>query len=255
VRIAIVACALAAARAAHADPPPSPWADAPAHSFVSGEVEGGGLVKAEVAAGFGRPHTSWLGAEVMALSTTEFAAAYGGLRAHLPFVDVTVGGRGTASYARPRLAVMDAYRSTDGPGGGARYATIDAAVVGFAPVPRGYAMLWIDLVHPLGVGADERIYEEYERAVVGRGTTVAVRLGYLASFADDRVQAGPVGERLWMGGRDAAEWRVGGAVFWQIGARWDLEAALTAPVSGPDALGAWDGLWGTGVVRYVWASG
>ncbi len=251
-----LAIALTAARGAHtlalAEDPPSGEPDRPG-LFVSGELVAGGVVKAQLAAGWGQPHVVWAGAEVFALTTTEFGAMYGGLRGHLRFLDATLGVRETAAYQHGLLPVQARYDSTDAPGPAARYASIDASAVAYGPVPRGYVMAWVDLVVPLGIPKAQRLFEEYERVVVGPGATIAARLAYLAAFADDTVLVGPMGEGVRMGGRDASCWRIGGAVFWTIRPRWSLYTVLTTPVAGRDDLGAWEGLWGTVGVRYQWA--
>ena len=230
---------------AGADAPTAGW-------FASGDLAAGALLKAEVAGGWGSPHTSWVGGEAFAITTTEFGALYAGARAHLPFLDATLGARDTASYDRNVLPTAARYTSLDSSGEPVRYVSIDASLIGYAPVPHGYAMVWGDLVIPLGL-ADRRVFEEYERVVVGHGATIAARVAYLLSLANARVLVGPVGEGVWMGGRDASAWRVGGAVFWKLSPRWSVEAILTTPVAGTDALGAWDGLWGTAGVHYRWA--
>jgi hypothetical protein len=243
-KLAIAALALMAGRA-HADEPTT-------NAFVSGDLAAGALVKAEVAGGWGQPQASWVGGEAFAVSTTEFGAVYAGAHAHLPFLDATVGVRDTASYGRAMLPVADRYSSLEGTGDQASYVSVDASLIGYAPVPRGYAMLWADLIVPTGLGS-RRVFEEYERVVVGRGETVAVRVAYLFSLSDARVTVGPVGEGVWMGGRDASAWRVGGAVFWKLSPRWSVKVMLTTPVAGTDDLGAWDGLWGTAGVHFRWA--
>ena len=221
--------------------------------FVSGELVAGAVVKAQAAAGWGQPHTEWIGGEAFALSTTEFAALYGGVRGRLRFADVTLGVRETFSYDHPTLPVMDSYASTDGDRSAARYTSIDASLTGYAPVPFGYAMVWTDVVYVLGLSSTERVFEEYERVVVGAGATVAARIAYLAALRDDAVLVGPMVEGVWHGGRDARTWRLGGAAYWTFNARWSLLVALTTPVAGTDDLGAWDSLWGTAGVRYRWS--
>ena len=238
--VAAVACPARADDSA----PPSGW-------FASGDFAAGALLKAQVAGGWGEPQTSWIGGEAFAVTTTEFGAVYAGARAHLSFLDATLGARDTASYDRNDLPVAARYTSLDGSGKPVRYVSIDASLIGYAPVPHGYAMLWADLIIPIGLGS-RRVFEEYERVVVGHGATTAARVAYLVSLADARLLVGPVGEGVWMGGRDATSWRIGGAVFWKITPRWSVEAILTTPVAGTDDLGAWDGLWGTAGVHYRW---
>jgi hypothetical protein len=244
-KLAFAALAVIASPAA-ADTPTSDW-------FASGDLAAGALIKAEVAGGWSRPQTSWVGGEAFAVTTTEFGALYAGAHAHLAFLDATIGARDTASYDRNVLPVADRYRSLDSTGEPVRYVSVDASLIGYAPVPRGYAMVWGDLIIPIGLGG-RRVFEEYERVVVGRGATTAARVAYLVTLADARVLVGPVGEGVWMGGRDASAWRIGGAVFWKLSPRWSLEAILTTPVAGTDDLGAWDGLWGTAAVHYRWAA-
>lgn len=227
--------------------------DEAADLFVSGELVAGALVKAQLAAGWGRPHRAWLGGEVLALSTTEFGAMYGGLRANLGFLDATLGLRATAAYDHSPLPVQDRYTDTLASGPAARYASLDASVLGYAPAPRGYAMLWTDLVVPIGLASSERVFEEYQRVVVGSGPTIAARLAYLAALHGNAVLVGPMAEGVWIGGRDATCWRMGGAAFWTISQRWSIYAVLTTPVAGTDDLDAWDSLWGTAGVRYRWA--
>jgi hypothetical protein len=245
--LALAALALVARSAdADPDPPTAGW-------FASGDLAAGALIKTEVAAGWGRPDSSWVGGEAYAITTTEFGALYAGARAHLAFLDATVGARDTASYDRNVLPVAARYSSLDGNGEPVRYVSVDASLIGYAPVPRGYALVWADLILPIGLGG-RRIFEEYERVVVGRGATTAARVAYLVAVADARVLVGPVGEGVWMGGRDASAWRIGGAVFWKLSPRWSVEAILTTPIAATDDLGAWDGLWGTAAVHYRWAA-
>jgi hypothetical protein len=253
-RALLIAAVLASTTSRARADEPTGWKADPPRWFVAGELDGGALLEAAAAAGFGQPYWAWLGAEARAITTAEFGALYAGLRGKLPFVDATVGVRWTASYDHPRLPIADTYDQVGGPGDAARYLSLDASVVGYAPVPRGYAMLWIDLVRPLGQAADTRLFEEYERVVIGPGSTIAARLAYLAAFDDNHLLLGPALEHVWIGGRDAASWRLGGALSYEGSPRWGLDVILTVPVAGRDRLGWWDGLWGSGAVHYRWAT-
>jgi hypothetical protein len=252
VVVAVVVAALAPAAPAAAEPPA--WKDGARRTFVAGELAGGLVAKAQVMVGRGRPHWSWVGAEALALSTVEFGALYAGARARLPFLDVTLGARRTRSYVHPRLAAMPAHATIDGDGA-ARVTSLDASALAYAPAPAGYLMLWGDLVRPLGIDGGEHVFEEMQRAVVGDGLTLAVRASYLVALDHGRLLVGPMGEHVRLGGRGAGVWRVGVAGFWDLTPRWQAALVLTAPVSGPDELGFIDGMWGTGVMRFRWASG
>jgi hypothetical protein len=229
------------------------WSVGPPRWFVAAEGNVGAVVNGHLEVGYGQPHGTWVGAEALALSTVDFGAAYAGVRGKLPFLDLTAGLRRSRSYDHPFLPVQDRYAAIDGsPGAGV--VSLDLSATAYAPVPLGYAMLWVDVIRPLGLGPDRRYFEEYERAVVGVGTTVAARLTWFAALAHDRVLVGPTVEHLWLGGRDVGLWRIGAAVSYTISPRWQVNAILTSPVAGRDDLGWFDALWGTATVSYRWAT-
>ncbi|MDX2018936.1 MAG: hypothetical protein SF187_01750 [Deltaproteobacteria bacterium] len=220
--------------------------------FVSGEAAAGGMVRSQVALGYGRPHQAWSGAEVWGLTFSTFGSVGASLRGKLPFIDANIGIRQTWAYQFGRLPPEEHHRGVDDSGAQNRYVAIDAGVTLYAPAPYGYAFVWADLTLP-DIPNDAHIYEEHLRAIVGRGASWAVRPTYLFATNESRLSFGPMLEYVRLGGRRAGMWRVGGCVFYELSKRWDFGLVLTGAVSGPDELSLWDGMWGTGRFRYRWS--
>lgn len=223
-------------------------------TFVSLEASAGAGLRARLTGGFGDPVARWLGLELEAMTFTEFGRVAVAMKALLPGLEASVGTAWTRSFRHPFLARADRVSKLDEKGEGARYLALEANVTGYAPLPGGYAMLWVEAHLPLADLGERLLFDESLRAIVGPGVATATRTSWLVSTFGDGLVTGPLLEHLWLGNRSESAWRLGGLIAYRLSPRWQLSAALTTPIGGPDDLPWKDSLWGTGWLRYRWTS-
>jgi hypothetical protein len=254
--VALLVLAAPAARAGE-DPAPTGWAAGAPRPFLAGRLDLGLHAGAVAAAGYGKPHWAWAGAQGSALVSTRFAAVEGGLRAVLPFLDLTVLARRTRSFDKPLLAPLARHREAELSGGAAHVTAIDASLSGVLPAPGGLALWEVALVRPLGLAADRHVFEETWKAIVGPRGARALRAGFLAGpWRGGALRLGPFGEGVTLVGRDVATlWRAGGVLAWSLGPHLTLVGLATLPVSGPDRLDPTTAAYGTLALRWTMATG
>jgi hypothetical protein len=252
VGTAKTANAASAVRPSGATPesPEPTWADETARPFVAGAAALGAIARAQGMAGYGKPHFTWTGADVDAVSTTEFASIAPDLRLALVLVDLRIGYRWTWSFVRAFPAERASDDSSElGGSSKARYRAAEVELSGVLPAPGGFAQWDFETHRPFGVPAGHDVYEEWLRAVTRTGWATASRFGYALTFAHDRGAVGALGEFVTLGGRGSV-WRVGPIAMWEFSRAWDAGLVLTLVVSSPDTLTAFDGAWGTVRLRY-----
>ncbi len=238
---------------------PDYWSEGQTRPFVSAQLGAGAVyVKPQIAAGYGKPFWSWVGAEAYALSTNSFAAGYAGVRAALPFANITFGARESYSYLRSFLPVRDHYGVDDlarvGPR--ARYFTLEAEGFFAFPVPGGYAALNPLLYVVTDAPPGRYLYEESIRAIIHPPYVWAARLAYLLAFGrDERVKLGPLFEVVGLPGRAATVLRAGPIGSVSFTDHFELVGTFSMVLSSPDSLGIWHGPFGLIGVRYLLASG
>jgi hypothetical protein len=254
--IALLLLAAPGARAAE-EPTPSGWAAGAPRPFLAARLELGLHAGALGTAGFGKPHWAWVGAQGGALVSTRFAAVEGGVRATLPFLDLTVLARRTRSFDKPLLASLPRHHEAELAGGAARLTVIDASLSGVLPAPGGLALWEVALLRPLGLAADRHAFEEAWKIIVGPRGARALRAGFLAGpWRGGRLRVGPFGEAVVLAGREVATlWRTGGVLAWNLGPHLTLVGLGTLPVSGPDRLDPATAAYGTLALRYSMATG
>lgn len=257
---ALVLAALAAG-AVHAQETPAPaipaWSEGPARPFVSTRADAGAYLRAIGAAGFGKPHWMWGGAQAFAITSYGFGAVAGGLRANLLAADLEVDLRRSWSYAHRFLEPRASHRSSELTAGTRptqAYTSLDVDLSGPVPTPGGLAFWEVNWVSVLDAPADVHLYEEWNHVVQGRDA-VTFKLGWLASLFGARLRVGPVGEAIALPGRGAAVWRAGLAGNWRITPRWELVGIGAVVLDSPDRLSLLDGLDGSIALRWTWATG
>lgn len=238
----------------------SHWSKQRPRAFVSGRIDAGiPYAKPQVAAGYGKPHDTFVAVEAFGLSTNTFGAGYVGVRFELPFLWVTAGPRYTASYLRGYLDPRESFLTSDVEahrGSTARYWAFDADVGGYLPAPGG-GLLWNVLATAVtNAPAGTYLFEESTRAVMATPWVVTGRLGYLL-FAgpNDVLKVGVLSEYLSIPARRARIVRVGPIAALKITDHLDAIATVTLVVASPDNLSLTQGAWGIAGVRYKWASG
>lgn len=197
-----------------------------------------------VTLGYGAPFWHFVGVDAFAIATNEFAAAYVGWRANLPFLDVQMGYRATQPYDRRELPVKDSYVADDLPrrdgDENATYGAVEFEVTPLAPVPGGVAFAEL---HPIWVTAprDTRLFEEVTRTVYVAPFLMRARLGYIYDL--DRVKAGAMVEHVVLPGRPKDVTRVGPLVLVSLAERLEGLFTTTVVVRSPDSLG-FSGVYG-----------
>jgi hypothetical protein len=235
------------------------WAEGEARPFVSSRIDAGfGYVKAQVAAGYGKPYWMWIGVEAFPITTYEFAAFYAGFRAYLPFVDLALGIRDNYSYKFGYLEQREHHDSAEvkAAPGNARYLAWEACLSGGLPAPLGY-VLWegtVDIV--TDAPPNVHLYEESIRAIMQPPKIVMARLGYLLAFGrNDFLKIGVLGESIFLPGRDATVLRIGPVGNINITDHLEALGVVTVAVKSPDTLDTVLGGWAILGLRYKWASG
>ncbi len=280
VSAALFVLATMAASRAHADPEPtvlpvegartdladpnleiSPWAAGKPRLFASSRIDAGvGYGKVQVAAGYGLPHWAWVGVEAYPISTFEFAGVYAGLRGSLPFLDLAIGVRDSASYRRGFLQASPHHTHDEldqRQGDRAHYVDYEATLSGALPAPGGFAVWEASLFIVDGAPAGVHLYEESMRAIMQPPKIAFARLGYVLGLGPrDAVKIGALGEAVFLPGRDTGPvYRIGPAL--QIVLTDHLEALglLTMAVKSPDELGFFLSAYGILGLRWKWATG
>ncbi len=236
-------------------PPSYHWDRGRPRLMIAARLDAGFLARAQVHVGYGRPFWLWAGVEAHAFTTSEFGAFYVGARASSPVLELTVGARFDVAYRRGPLTPAARYDDGDLASSQApsRYRAIDVDLYGVVPLGRVLVGLEFAVTH-LPDAAPR--YDEWHRVIITGRTLFATRVAPLVALdARRRHRLGMLGEWIRDRGREASTFRVGPAYQFAISPKVDLYiVGSLAPVS-PDRLSAWNDLYGTGSIRYRWASG
>jgi hypothetical protein len=257
-RMVCLAILLARPAAAEEEPRYSPWQSKQSSWFVSSASDVGFIyARPHLTLGWGAPFWQFVGVDAYAISTNSFAAAYVGLRANLPFLDVQWGGRKVVPFDRRFLAPAERYRAEDLSlaAGGERsvYQLIEFELTPVAPLLHG--VVFAEL-HPLWIDAprDQYLFEEMLRAVVKPPFAMRTRLGYLYAFDEaGNFKLGAMTEYIVTPGRPKNVTRVGPVVLVGLSRHVELLTTATLPVSSPDELGLYEGSYGFIGARLRWA--
>jgi hypothetical protein len=235
--------------------PSAHWSEARARPFVAGLFDAGGLLRAKLMIGYGKPHWLWAGLESEALTTSELGLTAVRARLALLVADLAIAYRRTWSYRRSWLAREPSYSDGDLTGGPkASYHSLDMWLWGIVPVGNGYLDWEVESVRVYGVPAGFDLYEEWLRVPARPPWLVATRLAYAHTFKSGRIALGAMGEWIWPG--DRATWlRVGPLASYVFSSHWDVSGLLTFEVRSPDQLSFYNGVWGTFRFRYRFATG
>ena len=231
------------------------WSEARARPFVAGVLDAGASVRGRVMLGWGKPHWTWGGIELEGSSTTDTGLAAVRARLALVVADVGLAYRRTYPYRRKFVAESDHH--TDEALRGhprARYRSLDLDVWGLIPAGSGFVQWEVEAVRLYGVPKGADVYEEWLRAPVRPPWVTDARLAYAYQFLDGRATAGLMGEWLWLGARGML-YRVGPLLGYTFTPHWEVNVLLTTPVSSPDDLRFFSGLYGTVRVRWRFATG
>jgi hypothetical protein len=231
------------------------WSEAPARPFVAGVLDAGSSIRGRALLGWGKPHWTWGGLELEGASTSDTALTAVRARLALVIADVGVAYRKTWAYRRTFVPHDDHLTNEELKGSPkAHYRSLDIDVWGVIPAGRGFVQWEVETVRLYGVPKGADLYEEWLRAPVRAPVATDARLAYAHSFYDDRATVGLMAEWLWLGGRGMS-YRVGPLLGFTFTPHWELNVLLTTPVSSPDELGFFPGLYGTIRMRWRFATG
>ncbi len=227
----------------------SPWQSEKNTWFLASASDVGIVyVRPHATLGWGAPFWQFVGLDTYAITTPSFAAAYVGVRASLPWLDVQWGYRGTYAFDRRLLPPRSEYRADDLhlSDGDKRstYGVIELEITPAVPVLHGALFAEI---HPMWFNAprDVYLYEEIMRAVVDSRFAMRTRLGYLYQPDDDgMIKVGAMLEYMVTPGRPKNVARVGPVVLVGLSKHIEGLATATFAVSSPDDLGLYEGTYG-----------
>lgn len=227
--------------------------------FVSSKTDLGAIyAKPYFSVGYGLPHWIWVGADLNAITTTEFTQVYGGVRASSPILDFAFGARDTYSYSKTFLEPRATFVADDvyGSGKNARYWAWEAEGVGIVPLPHSAILFNYIAVGTIDVPENRYVYDESYRVIVAPSffqvfrTAVVLRL-----LREDTLRIGVLAELITSTGRSSNVFRMGPAGALQLTDHLEMLGTLSVALSSPDRLGIALGAYGVAGFRYRWATG
>ncbi len=239
---------------------PVPWSKQRPRWFVASEFDTGFLyVRPRFSAGYGRPHSLWVGVDANPIFASEGIAAYAGLRFDLPYVNLRVGGRYWTTFWRSFLAPLESYSVEDielRTGPDSEFLTWEAELSLNLPLGPGFVLVEGTGSYVTGVPDGYYVYEETLRVVVDPPWVWRTRLGYTYALDDDRtIVVGPVFEVLGIPNRGTHVYRAGGLARVSLSPALEARGTFVPAIVTPDALGARGGDTFLVGIRYRWATG
>jgi hypothetical protein len=236
------------------------WGRQPARPFVSSTLEAGlAQVRADLALGYGRPHSAWTGTFIFSRFSGSAMIKSAGLAIVTPFVEVRGAARYTSAYDRHFLVPASHYTADDivlQSETRSRYLSIDADAAARVPVPFGELRILGTFVTVLTAPDDVFLFEESIKVVIRPPLVYRARAAYALRLGRGGfLTVGPVLEAIGLPGRDATIVRAGPLASVKLSPRLEAVGTFVAVVSSPDSLGLAGGDAGTFGLRFRWASG
>jgi hypothetical protein len=237
-----------------------PWSEQEPRWFGAAAFDAGFIyLRPRLSAGYGRPHSHWVGLDINPIFSGEGLAGYLGVRLDTPVFNIRVGGRYWYTFKRSFLRPEESYSVEDielRQGPKSQFLTWETEVTLNLPIGPGYVLVEAAGSFVTGVPDGYFVYEETLRVVVDPPWVYRARLGY--TLALDRAAAvvvGPIVELVGVPDRDAHVWRAGGLVRVSIASDLEARGTFVPAIVTPDPLGAHGGDTFLLGVRYRWATG
>ena len=236
------------------------WDQGRYRPFISSTIDFGFLyLRPRAVVGWGRPHSTWFGAELNPIFSTEAIGAYGGIRATLPFLDVRVGARGFYLLDHGYLPNQQGYTLTDFnvASGNATYVTWETDVRSVFRVGPGDVGIIASLSAVTGVPAGYSVFEDSLHVIIRPPALWRTRLGYTIFIATQigRFTVTPVVEALGNPSRGAVTVRAGMLATYLINKHLEVRTTFVLSIFSPDSIGLEGGDFTELGLRYRWASG
>jgi hypothetical protein len=237
------------------------WSQGDPRWFVAGELWLGPALISTTMAGYGKPHWTWIGIEGYAITTTEFGGGYAGVQANMAVLMLQAGVREFLSYDKSELAPQKKYSKSDlnlSPGEvRAQHWSFEVKLSGLVPLSPFYAFLELVYSRMLDPPAENHVFDEYLRCVLGSPNTFSARIAAaLGMGRQDRLILGVINEYVYLPERwREHQYRLGPVGFFSLTDHVQLFVYLTFPIGGPDELGAMQGMYGSLGAIYRFAGG
>lgn len=236
------------------------WAAAPPRYFLATAVDIGFVyVRPRVSLGYGRPFTSWVGADANPIVSRAGLGAYGGLRLELPWFDLRVGARYFSAFEHTYLEARPSYERLDletSAGDRAETLTWETEADGSIPLGAGAILLRASVSYVTGVPDGQSVFEETLRVIVEPPLVWRGRAGYVLGFGGHRQHAaGLVADVLHVPKRDDSETvRAGPIIRLALSRRVEVRGSFVVTLRSPDRIGLVGGDFTELGVRYRWAT-
>ena len=235
------------------------WELGNSRPFLAATVEAGVVYfKPKFAAGYGRPHWSWLGVESYPSLGLGGIGYYTGLWASLPWLSVRVGNRYFYPYSHTLLPPRDSYTQTDidlvsGPAGD--YMAYEAEAAAATALGHGSLFAVLTGMRTALVPDEYYLYEESLKVVMSPPYVWRARAGYLLAFGQNgAIRLGGAAELIGLPGRDEFVVRAGLLASVLIDAQLEAQASLIPVLVSPDRLGLAGSDFGQLGIRYRWGT-
>lgn len=239
-------------------PPGTRWRNGRERWFLSSRVDGGFFfLRPRVSVGYGRPHYSWTGLDVVPIVSTSAVGGYGGLRIERDFFTFRVGSLYQYSFNRSYLPRQESYDRRDIDllvGERASYVLGDSELEFYVPFGAFRFRSETQAIYAGLIPDERRLYLDTMWVVIGPGVTLRQRVGfeYFLEFAD--VGFTPAAELVWLEERAETVLRVGFQARWLLADEFQLRTSVLPVVLSPDSLGRASGDVLEVALRWAWAT-
>lgn len=228
--------------------------------FMASTIEIGNIyARGGVAAGYGKPHWTWIGLEGSSAVSPSGGVAYGGIRLASPYIDVRAGARYTFTASSHFLVPRDTYERhdiDDEVGPKLRYVTLEAEVAGGYPLLGGAVFGIVGIYHPTGTPEGWNMFDQTLQIVASPPVLWRARAGYLVGVDKwEMFRVGAAVELVGNPARDLVVVRGGPTVTVLVTHHLEAFGAALLVIHSPDKLGIAGGQLGEIGFRYRWATG
>lgn len=228
--------------------------------FVGARTDFGYLfLRPRLSAGYGRPHHTWVGADLNPTVSRHAAGGYFGGRLAHPNIDIRAGARCGYAYSRRFLQQRDSYdhldlQALDGPR--ARYLSWESELSYSIPLAGGHVIGELAGTIVTFVSPGYYVFEDTLNVVVAPPHVLRKRVGYSWAFGlEDAFQLGVVAEVVSVPRRSAWIYRAGLVASVTLSGSLALRAVAIPVISSPDSIGAEGSDFFLLGIRHYWATG
>jgi len=236
------------------------WASAPPRAFLATTVDVGFIyLRPRVSFGYGRPFTSWLGADANPIVSRGGLGGYAGARLEIPHLDLRIGPRFFSAFEHTYLQPKPSYSRLDletSTGARAQTLTFEAELDLWLRIGPGRALLRGSGSYITGVPDGLSVFEETLRVIVDAPLVWRARLAYVFVFgAYQQHSIGPALDILDVPKReDSRTLRFGPMLRLGLSRRVEVRGSFLTTLVSPDRIGLVGGDFTELGVRYSWAT-